>query len=316
MVGMPYLLLGTVGLPDLPRREAEGPGRPASADLAAAGEEVQASMSGPLSRRSFVAGSLAAAAAVGDFAFLGRCRPARPRTPRPTQSRPVQPRHRAARPPDRGHAARQAPRGGRRQDPQGDELSASCWRRLMLAGVRGIQPRPVGFKFHAVLVVNSAHLATLAAAGPRPLAAAVLGARQLQGVAGAQQKRGRLAHGRRSTRRSCRPATRRSSVFVEAMDAWDEEGADAAVAVAGAQLRRHRGDRAVLALRGARLPRHRPQGDLRRQRLAHAADHRLAARRADPALAGLRPARPRRERQPGEARPTRPTAPAARTCRG
>src|SRR5258708_2547071 len=33
----------------------------------------------------------------------------------------------------------------------------------MLAGVRGIQPRPVGFKFHAVLVVNSAHLASLAA---------------------------------------------------------------------------------------------------------------------------------------------------------
>src|SRR5581483_3480063 len=28
---------------------------------------------------------------------------------------------------------------------------------LMLAGVRGIRPRPVGFKFHAVLVVNSAH---------------------------------------------------------------------------------------------------------------------------------------------------------------
>ena len=34
---------------------------------------------------------------------------------------------------------------------------------LMLAGVRGIQPRPVGFKFHAVLVVNSAHIASLAA---------------------------------------------------------------------------------------------------------------------------------------------------------
>jgi hypothetical protein len=34
---------------------------------------------------------------------------------------------------------------------------------LMLAGVRGIEPRPVGFKFHAVLVVNSAHLASLAA---------------------------------------------------------------------------------------------------------------------------------------------------------
>ena len=35
---------------------------------------------------------------------------------------------------------------------------------LLLAGVRNVQPRPsVGFKFHAVLVVNSAHIASLAA---------------------------------------------------------------------------------------------------------------------------------------------------------
>ena len=33
---------------------------------------------------------------------------------------------------------------------------------LQLAGIRNVQPRPsVGFKFHAVLVVNSAHLASL-----------------------------------------------------------------------------------------------------------------------------------------------------------
>lgn len=32
---------------------------------------------------------------------------------------------------------------------------------LFLAGVRNIQPRPVGFKFHAVLVINSAHLASI-----------------------------------------------------------------------------------------------------------------------------------------------------------
>ena len=32
---------------------------------------------------------------------------------------------------------------------------------LLLAGIRNIQPRPVGFKFHAVLVVHSAHLASL-----------------------------------------------------------------------------------------------------------------------------------------------------------
>src|SRR5262245_1684455 len=34
---------------------------------------------------------------------------------------------------------------------------------VLLAGVRGIKPRPVGFKFHAVLVVNSAHQAAIAA---------------------------------------------------------------------------------------------------------------------------------------------------------
>src|SRR5687768_2527618 len=33
---------------------------------------------------------------------------------------------------------------------------------LLLAGVRSIKPRPVGFKFHAVLVVNSAHQASIA----------------------------------------------------------------------------------------------------------------------------------------------------------
>jgi hypothetical protein len=37
---------------------------------------------------------------------------------------------------------------------------------LLLAGVRNVQPRPsVGFKFHAVLVVNSTHLASQAAEG-------------------------------------------------------------------------------------------------------------------------------------------------------
>src|SRR5262249_19567665 len=29
---------------------------------------------------------------------------------------------------------------------------------LFLAGIRNVKPRPVGFKFHAVLVVNSAHV--------------------------------------------------------------------------------------------------------------------------------------------------------------
>ncbi len=52
---------------------------------------------------------------------------------------------------------------------------------LLLAGVRNVQPRPsVGFKFHAVLVVNSAHLASLASPAGASLAADLLGARLLQ----------------------------------------------------------------------------------------------------------------------------------------
>ncbi len=51
---------------------------------------------------------------------------------------------------------------------------------VMLAGVRGIQPRPVGFKFHAVLVVNSAHLAAQAARDQDRWLPLFLGARQLQ----------------------------------------------------------------------------------------------------------------------------------------
>jgi hypothetical protein len=43
----------------------------------------------------------------------------------------------------------------KRGTPYRDVLAA-----LLLAGVRNIQPRPVGFKFHAVLVVHSAHLAS------------------------------------------------------------------------------------------------------------------------------------------------------------
>ena len=35
---------------------------------------------------------------------------------------------------------------------------------LFLAGIRNIKPRPVGFKFHAVMVISSAHQLSLDAA--------------------------------------------------------------------------------------------------------------------------------------------------------
>jgi hypothetical protein len=55
---------------------------------------------------------------------------------------------------------------------------------LMLAGVRNIQPRPVGFKFHAVLVINSAHLSSLASADRDRWLPIFLGDRSVQEFAG------------------------------------------------------------------------------------------------------------------------------------
>jgi hypothetical protein len=99
---------------------------------------------------------------------------------------------------------------------------------LMLAGVRGIQPRPVGFKFHAVLVVNSAHLASIAARDQDrwlPLFWA------LDNFKGAQETNRREGDWRLAAPEEGRlPAAHQSGArFREAMDAWDEAGADAAI---------------------------------------------------------------------------------------
>jgi hypothetical protein len=99
---------------------------------------------------------------------------------------------------------------------------------LFLAGVRGIQPRPVGFKFHAVLVVNSAHLASQATSGQErwlPLFWALDNFKT-------SQKRNHddgnwaMAPVQDSQLPSASQARER---FRETMDNWDEEGADRAV---------------------------------------------------------------------------------------
>jgi hypothetical protein len=100
---------------------------------------------------------------------------------------------------------------------------------LMLAGVRGIQPRPVGFKFHAVLVVNSAHLASLAAHDRDrwlPLFWSVDNFKQSQAT-NREQGDWRMSPVAEAQLPATAHAERR---FKEAMDNWDEEGADAAVA--------------------------------------------------------------------------------------
>ncbi|MCX8140643.1 MAG: hypothetical protein WHU94_09320 [Thermogemmata sp.] len=101
---------------------------------------------------------------------------------------------------------------------------------LFLAGVRNIPPRPnVGFKFHAVLVIHSAHQAALA--GPDrdrwlPLFWCLDYFKRAQGQAiregGWRMKP--VAEGRVPT------AEQAQAAFREAMTRWDEEAADGAAA--------------------------------------------------------------------------------------
>lgn len=101
---------------------------------------------------------------------------------------------------------------------------------LMLAGVRNVEPRPsVGFKFHAVLVVQSIHLASTAADPPDrwlPVFWAIDYFKDSQRRD--EQQRGWTMS---AVDESAVPAAADAQrAFVGAMDLWNEDGADAAVA--------------------------------------------------------------------------------------
>lgn len=102
---------------------------------------------------------------------------------------------------------------------------------LFLAGVRNVEPRPsVGFKFHAVLVVNSAHLASLASPDRErwlPILWAV------DHFKGAQAQNAKERDGWRMpavNESALPPAHRAREAFVDAMEKWDPAAADVAVA--------------------------------------------------------------------------------------
>lgn len=101
---------------------------------------------------------------------------------------------------------------------------------LLLAGVRNVQPRPnVGFKFHAVLVVNSAHLASLSGPdGERwlPILWAIDNFKSAQ----ATTKKESGWQMSPADEAAVPPARKARAAFVAAMDAWDEPAADAAAA--------------------------------------------------------------------------------------
>ena len=101
---------------------------------------------------------------------------------------------------------------------------------LFLAAVRNVQPRPsVGFKFHAVMLVNAAHLTSLSSPeGDRWLA--IFWALDQFKISQADEQRAtgwRMAPVDDST---VPPASRAKQAFIEAMESWDEKKADGAVA--------------------------------------------------------------------------------------
>ncbi len=101
---------------------------------------------------------------------------------------------------------------------------------LLLAGVRNIQPRPaVGFKFHAVLVVNSAHLASLAAPDSERWLPIFWAIDEFKASQARDVQEGNWTMS--PVKESAIPAADKArTMFVESMQKWDEEAADASVA--------------------------------------------------------------------------------------
>jgi hypothetical protein len=100
---------------------------------------------------------------------------------------------------------------------------------LMLAGVRNIQPRPVGFKFHAVLVVNSAHIASLASPDSDRWLPILWAVDQFKSSQAADVREGDWALGA-VDEAAVPPSHKARQALIDAMENWDEPAADAAVA--------------------------------------------------------------------------------------
>jgi hypothetical protein len=101
---------------------------------------------------------------------------------------------------------------------------------LLLAGVRNIQPRPsVGFKFHAVLAVNSVYQASLAAADADRWLALFWA---LDYFKDSQARNTKEGDWRMKPIDDARmpEASKSQQAFCRAMDDWDESAADAAAA--------------------------------------------------------------------------------------
>jgi len=101
---------------------------------------------------------------------------------------------------------------------------------LLLAGIRNVQPRPtVGFKFHAVLVVNSAHLASMASPDNERWLPIFWAIDAFKSSQEADVREGDWTLSKVDEAR-VPPSHKARKAFIDAMDKWDVEAADVAVA--------------------------------------------------------------------------------------
>lgn len=106
---------------------------------------------------------------------------------------------------------------------------------LQLAGVRNIQPRPVGFKFHAVLVINSAHLASQNSPDQDRWLPIFWALDQFKSSQARDVQEGNWTMS--ALDESAVPGLAKArSTFVDAMDTWDEAKADVAAAAIARSL--------------------------------------------------------------------------------
>jgi len=100
---------------------------------------------------------------------------------------------------------------------------------LLLAGIRNIQPRPVGFKFHAVLVINSAHLASRNSPANDRWLPVFWALDQFKSSQARDKKEGDWTM-ESVFEPSVPPVDRAAAAFSMGMDAWDVCCADSAAA--------------------------------------------------------------------------------------
>jgi hypothetical protein len=189
-------------------------------------------MNSAWNRRSFLVRTSAAGAVagLGDLAFLTKLRPVSAEEARPESSvvrlRPeIEPLVALLEETPRDEVLERVAHKIRHGTSYRELVAA-----LLLAGVKNVQPRPsVGFKFHAVLVVNSAHLASISSPdGDRwlPILWAIDNFKSSQ-ARDEQEGNWTMQAVDEST---VPPATKAVAAFRQAMDRWDESAADAAVA--------------------------------------------------------------------------------------